>query len=306
MNRIPGIHFFSFSFSGRVGWSGLAVERRSRSRPPSAGASRGAAWLEPLVLLVLALVVGGAAVRSLGGSLERSFTCMGERIGDWSDEGPARHACGRERSGPPRAEQSPLTARDRAPASTAHRSAADTQEATARDRSIIGNVVNSLRREVAVLVDGGPTWAIYTDEELQDIARSKIGSGLAEWPPVPYVEAGGPGAVRALTGHVLRSLFKRTSFGALKDHFARHGAKAGFGSASAYFQHAVRHLQTGRNFIFRHDGVFKRAAITRVGADSYWFTSASLSGKRVFTHMGPKEITGKYLRNLGITLPKGF
>jgi hypothetical protein len=67
----------------------------------------------------------------------------------------------------------------------------------------------------------------------------------------------------------------------------------------------VKHIETGRRFTFYHDGQFKDAFITRTGPNSFTLTSANKSGKRVFTHMY-EDVTTKYLRNIGITLPKGF
>jgi RHS repeat-associated protein len=182
------------------------------------------------------------------------------------------------------------------------------------DRRIAGAVVNGafpepgklsvtevLRRELIMLVEGGPTWAIYSDEELQRIAEDAAARGETEWAPTPWVEAGAGGALRHLSAQALKVLLKRTAFGALRDHFARHGAR--FAAAEIYFFHAVRHLNTARNFVFRHDGVFKRAAVSRLENGKFWFTSGSLSGRRIFTSL---EVNKGYLQNIGIKLPKGF
>jgi hypothetical protein len=72
-----------------------------------------------------------------------------------------------------------------------------------------------------------------------------------------------------------------------------------------YYDQAVKHMQTGRRSIFYHNGQFKDAFITRTGPDSFTFTSANKNGRQIFTHMD-KDVTSDYLRNRGITLPKGF
>jgi RHS repeat-associated protein len=85
---------------------------------------------------------------------------------------------------------------------------------------------------------------------------------------------------------------------------AGHAAKHSTVHPNAYYNAAVRHLESGSRFTFRHDGQFKNAFITRTGADSFSFTSASRSGDAIFTHI--EGVSTQYLRNIGITLPRGF
>lgn len=85
---------------------------------------------------------------------------------------------------------------------------------------------------------------------------------------------------------------------------AGHAAKHSTVHPNAYYNAAVRHLESGTRFTFRHDGQFKNAFITRTGADSFSFTSASRSGDTIFTHI--EGVSTQYLRNIGITLPRGF
>jgi len=92
--------------------------------------------------------------------------------------------------------------------------------------------------------------------------------------------------------------------GPIFDDLARHAASHSLAHPSAYYNAAVRHLETGARFTFRHDGQFKNAFITRTGPDSFTFTSASKSGNRIFTHID--DVSTQYLRNIGITLPNGF
>jgi RHS repeat-associated protein len=91
-------------------------------------------------------------------------------------------------------------------------------------------------------------------------------------------------------------------FSLLRDHVRRHALPAQ--SASSYYNAAVAHLCTGSRFVFRHDRTTKHAFVTRTGPDSFTFTSASRSGRRIFTHI--YDVSEQYLRNLGITLPKEF
>ena len=88
-------------------------------------------------------------------------------------------------------------------------------------------------------------------------------------------------------------------FANLKDHARRHSNL----NPNQYKNQAIGHLKTGKKFKFRHDGQTKNAFVTRTGPDSFMFTSASRSGKRIFTHM---PVSRQYLRNIGITLPGGF
>jgi hypothetical protein len=88
----------------------------------------------------------------------------------------------------------------------------------------------------------------------------------------------------------------------LRDHAIRHGGGL---TPDQYYDQAVKHMQTGRRSTFYHNGQFKDAFITRTGPDSFTFTSANKNGRQIFTHMD-KDVTTDYLRNRGITLPKGF
>jgi RHS repeat-associated protein len=92
---------------------------------------------------------------------------------------------------------------------------------------------------------------------------------------------------------------REPAFAQLRDHARRHSQL----SPAAYYRQAVEHMRTGRRFQFRHEGQTRNAFVTRRGQDTFTFTSASPSGRRVFTHM---EVNAQYLRNNGITLPQGF
>lgn len=92
---------------------------------------------------------------------------------------------------------------------------------------------------------------------------------------------------------------KNPIFSDLKDHARRHSNL----NPSKYFKRAVQHTRNARNFLFRHDGKTKRAFISRLDSDLFRFTSTTKSVNRIFTHM---DVDAKYLRNIGITLPKGF
>ena len=62
-------------------------------------------------------------------------------------------------------------------------------------------------------------------------------------------------------------------------------------------------MQGVKPITFRHEGLFKNAYLTRTGPDSFTFTSTTLTGRRIYTHL---EVDSQYLRNIGITLPAGF
>ncbi len=85
----------------------------------------------------------------------------------------------------------------------------------------------------------------------------------------------------------------------LKDHARRHSDLR----PNAYYNHAVENVRTGQAFKVRHGGQMKVAHVTRLGPDTFLFTSRSLNGKTIFTHL---EVTLQYLKNKGITLPNGF
>lgn len=88
----------------------------------------------------------------------------------------------------------------------------------------------------------------------------------------------------------------------LKDHAARHSNA----HPNAYYNQAVKHTRPGggKPFRVRHDGQTKIVHITRTGPDAFTFTSRSPSGNTIFTHL--ENVNLQYLRNKGITLPKGF
>ena len=77
---------------------------------------------------------------------------------------------------------------------------------------------------------------------------------------------------------------------------------------NAYYNQAVKHTQTGKRFLFRHDGQNKILYVTRAGKNGedalFNITSTSRNGKVIFTHI--QKVTEQYLRKKGITLPKGF
>jgi hypothetical protein len=91
-------------------------------------------------------------------------------------------------------------------------------------------------------------------------------------------------------------------FGDLKDHARRHGIRGQ--TPNEYYNAAVEHMRAAQRFKVRHGGRTKAAFVTRTGPDSFTFTSASQSGKRIYTHM--YDVNMSYLRNKGITLPEGF
>ena len=61
-------------------------------------------------------------------------------------------------------------------------------------------------------------------------------------------------------------------------------------------------MEVGKSFKFTIDGQPRLAHIVRVG-DMFVFTSTNRSVTRIYTHMLVNE---QYLRNKGITLPRGF
>jgi RHS repeat-associated protein len=138
------------------------------------------------------------------------------------------------------------------------------------------------------------------------IEGDPVGAGLSVAGMVPGAVAadvtklGRLGAKAAQQGTKAVERVRGPAFDALKDHAGRHSML----HPNAYYNAAVKHLETGTKFTFRHEGQFKNAFITRTGADSFTFTSASRNGDRIFTHID--DVSEQYLRNIGITLPKGF
>jgi RHS repeat-associated protein len=92
-------------------------------------------------------------------------------------------------------------------------------------------------------------------------------------------------------------------FSDFRSHYIRHAGKLGLKSSRAYYNQAKRHLDVGKRFDVRHDGQQKTVYLTRMGPNAFMFTSASISGSRIFTHM---LVEASYLRTKGITLPRGF
>jgi len=99
---------------------------------------------------------------------------------------------------------------------------------------------------------------------------------------------------------------KKIAFGLFRDHATRHGRAAGM-SPTQYRKSAEQHIGgcAERSVKVRHDGKTKLAHITKIGEDRYMFSSSNLSRTRIFTHM-PEGVSSQYLRNSGITLPKGM
>jgi RHS repeat-associated protein len=125
---------------------------------------------------------------------------------------------------------------------------------------------------------------------------AQIGSAIADALGARSGGRGGRGSVQARRkGTTARPRFPR-----LKDHAKRHSNV----SASKYRAAAEQHMKTGRKFKVRHEGRNKIVYVTRTGPDSFTFTSTSVSGKTIFTHM--ENVDTAYLRNKGITLPHGF
>ena len=88
--------------------------------------------------------------------------------------------------------------------------------------------------------------------------------------------------------------------GGLRGHAQKHGGKGTIPrEPQAYYDHAVKNMNHGQRFNYRHGGQGKRAYVTTVGDDRFVFTGTSRSGRTIFTHM---EVKGEYLKNLGITL----
>jgi hypothetical protein len=128
------------------------------------------------------------------------------------------------------------------------------------------------------------------------------------------------GVVDAVTGGAVAPLLllryaKKLRFaakirrGAVKPRFpdlSRHAADHAPGmTAQAYYDEALSHMATGTPFRFTHDGQMKVAYITRLGKDSFMFTSTHPTGSMIFTHLREK-VNADYLTRRGITLPEGF
>ncbi|WP_285834452.1 RHS repeat domain-containing protein [Kangiella sp. TOML190] len=86
----------------------------------------------------------------------------------------------------------------------------------------------------------------------------------------------------------------------LKSHALKHSRL----TPKKYYNQALNNIKNGKPFKFKHDGQTKQCFVKRTGKDSFTITSTSANGKVIFTHFN--NATTQYLRNLGITLPKGF
>ena len=91
-------------------------------------------------------------------------------------------------------------------------------------------------------------------------------------------------------------------FGDLKYHVRAHGLPGQ--TARQYYNAALKNTKDGFRFKVRHNGINKYNYVTRTGENSFTFTSGSINGKRIFTHI--YDVNTKYLLNKGITLPNGF
>jgi len=87
-------------------------------------------------------------------------------------------------------------------------------------------------------------------------------------------------------------------------NFKYHANKHGNGNAQSYYNSAINNIGSGRPFKFKHNGQNKVCFVTRTGSNNFTITSTNTSGSAINTHF--TNATTQYLRNLGITLPKGF
>lgn len=101
---------------------------------------------------------------------------------------------------------------------------------------------------------------------------------------------------RARVGRAVVTVKNGPKFANLRDHARRHSNL----SVAAYYKNAIQNMNVGRPFKFRHNGMTKRGFVTRIGSDRFRFTSTTLSGNRIFTHM---ELSRRNLQAIGITLP---
>jgi hypothetical protein len=73
-----------------------------------------------------------------------------------------------------------------------------------------------------------------------------------------------------------------------------------------YFQDALNNVARGRAFSTRYEGEQRLCFVTRTGPDQFKFTATNLDRTTIYTHMFDESITTQFLKNKGITLPKGF
>jgi len=87
----------------------------------------------------------------------------------------------------------------------------------------------------------------------------------------------------------------------LSDHAKRH-SDIGGGDVASYYNSAVMHTAKAKyKFRVTHNGQTKFAFVTPLQDGSFMFTSANISGKRIFTHL---KVDANYLARKGITLPQ--
>ncbi len=95
------------------------------------------------------------------------------------------------------------------------------------------------------------------------------------------------------------SLPRLPRFPRLKSHAAKHSNL----SPAQYYKDALNNMRSGKRFTVRHEGQNRLNYVNRTGRNSFTFTSTSLNGRTIYTHM---TVKGNYLKNIGITLPKSF
>jgi RHS repeat-associated protein len=97
----------------------------------------------------------------------------------------------------------------------------------------------------------------------------------------------------------------RFEFAFLNAHVEKHAVLEYGISEMEYLANALENVARGKSFNFRHGGLNKVGFVQRLGKDSFWFTSTYRNGNKVtiLTHI---KVNTQYLRNIGITLPRGF
>jgi hypothetical protein len=56
-------------------------------------------------------------------------------------------------------------------------------------------------------------------------------------------------------------------------------------TAAGYYESALNHIATGTRYRIKHDGQWKWAYVTRIGADRFMYTSTTMNGRIILTHM---------------------
>jgi RHS repeat-associated protein len=134
------------------------------------------------------------------------------------------------------------------------------------------------------------TYVYVNDNPLVWIDPLGFNRWLIQYPTL--LEGGGPsGSFSRVTK------LQGPKFPNLKDHAQRHSTF----DANRYYNQAIKNIETGKRFNYRHDGQQKICYITRIGPNKYTFTSTNKSGNVIFTHL--IGVNTNYLGNLGITLP---